>query len=316
MAVYTHLNEHEAAAFLRRFGLVRLLHLRGTDAGIENTNYFVDAEDAQGQTHALVLTLFERGVEGLPYFVALTTYLAAQGLPVPSPWCDRQQQAMQVLKEKPALLVPRFSGAHPATPNVEQCRVIGDALARMHVASAGFSQQRDNDRGPRWRQKVAQQVAPLLPADQRDLLLQQVQHWQQDLPALAQLPGGITHGDLFHDNALFDGNRLTGIIDFYNACTDLFLYDLAVLMNDWCSAADFTLDAVRVQAVLSGYENVRPLTTTEKNFWQKMLAYAALRFWLSRLENWHFPAATSAVKQKDPEPMRQLLLRRLLHRTD
>ncbi len=311
MAVYTPLSEAEASAFLHQFGLVKLLRLRGTEAGIENTNYFVDAEDAQGHPHALVLTLFERGAEGLPYFVALTTYLAAQGLPVPSPWRDRQQQAMHTLKEKPALLVPRFSGTHPVTPNAEQCRVIGDALARMHVASSGFSHQRDNDRGAQWRQQVAQKVAPLLPADQRDLLQQQVQNWQQDRPVLAQLPTGITHGDLFHDNALFDGNRLTGIIDFYNACTDLFLYDLAVLVNDWCSKPDCTLDESRVQAVLAGYESVRVLTLAEKKYWKKMLAYAALRFWLSRLENWYFPAANSTVKQKDPEPMRQLLLHRI-----
>ncbi|NPU94939.1 MAG: homoserine kinase [Gammaproteobacteria bacterium] len=311
MAVYTQLSENEVSAFLQPFGLVRLTRLRGTDAGIENTNYFVDAEDAGGRAHTLVLTLFERGADGLPYFVALTTYLAEQGLPVPFPYRDQQHQAIHVVKQKPALLVPRFSGAHPVTPNVEQCRVIGNALALMHRASPGFSQRRDNDRGARWREVTTAKLVEKLPSDQRELLQQQVRNWQQDLPALAQLPAGITHGDLFHDNALFEDNRLTGIIDFYNACHDLFIYDLAVLVNDWCSTVDFTLDEPRLQAVLLGYEELRPLEPLEKQFWPRMLAYAALRFWLSRLESWYFPAADSAVKQKDPEPMRQLLLRRI-----
>lgn len=311
MAVYTRVSAAEVTAFLGRFGLVRLHRLHATDAGIENTNYFVDAETADGTPHSLVLTLFERGSDGLPYFIALTTYLAAQGLPVPAPWCDSAQQALHWLKEKPVLLVPRLPGQHPAAPCREQCHVIGVALARMHGTSAGFPLHRDNDRGPPWRLHVAQKVAPLLPAGDRDLLWQQVQRWQAELPALASLPAGITHGDLFHDNALFDGNRLTGIIDFYNACTDLFIYDLAVLVNDWCSDPDSHLDTARVQAVLDGYQSVRPLQADEQAAWPRMLGYAALRFWLSRLENWHFPTAATRVSQKDPEPMRRRLLRRI-----
>jgi homoserine kinase type II len=311
MAVYTPLNETEVGEFLQAFGLVRLTRLRGTDSGIENTNFFVDADDAAGRSHALVLTLFERSADALPYFVALTTYLGEQGLPVPSPYRDRAQQAIQQVKGKQALLVPRFPGAHPKIPNVEQCRVIGNALALMHQASPGFSLRRENDRGARWREIIAPKVAAKLPVEQGDLLLQQVRNWQQDLPDLARLPSGISHGDLFHDNALFDGNRLTGIIDFYNACHDLFVYDLAVLVNDWCSEADFSLDENRLQAVLQGYGEIRTLTREEEAVWPRMLCYAALRFWLSRLESWHFSVAASGVQKKDPEPMRLLLLRRL-----
>ena len=311
MAVYTPLNETEVGELLQPFGLVRLTRLRGTDAGIENTNFFVDVDDSAGHSHALVLTVFERGADALPYFVALTTYLAEQGLPVPSPYRDHQQQAIQQVKGKPALLVPRFPGAHPKIPNIEQCRMIGNALALMHQASPGFSLRRENDRGARWREITAPKVAAKLPADQQELLLQQVRGWRDDLPMLAQLPAGISHGDLFHDNALFDGNHLTGIIDFYNACHDLFVYDLAVLVNDWCSEADFTLNENRLQAVLRGYAEIRALTPEEQSVWPRMLVYAALRFWLSRLESWHFSASAAGVQKKDPEPMRQLLLRRL-----
>ena len=312
MAVYTALNENEVAQFLQGFGLVRLLQLRATASGIENTNYFVDAQDSNGNTHALVLTLFERGdLQSLPYFIELTTYLSQTGLPVPAPYRDLQQQALHYLKQKACLLVPRFAGHHPTRPNFSQCESIGGALARMHLASSGFSLHRDNDRGARWREQLTAKLLPLLPPDQAELLQQQVDDWQQQLPALATLPAGITHGDLFHDNALFEGNQLTGIIDFYNACHDLFIYDLAVLVNDWCSTADLGFDMARLLAVLHGYENVRPLTMAERPFWPAMLRYAALRFWLSRLESWYFPQPGVTVKQKDPEPMRRLLLRRI-----
>ena len=312
MAVYTTLSETEVADFLRDFGLVRLLRLRATTSGIENTNYFVDAEDSAAHAHALVLTLFERGdPQSLPYFVELTTYLSQNGLPVPAPYRDFHQQALRQLKNRACLLVPRFTGQHPARPTVGQCTAIGAALATMHLASAGFSLHRDNDRGAHWREQVTQKLLPLLPPDQAQLLREQVDDWQQQLPVLAQLPSGITHGDLFHDNALFEGDRLTGIIDFYNACHDLFIYDLAVLVNDWCSTTDFAFDPARLLAVMWGYENVRPLTLQERPFWPAMLRYAALRFWLSRLESRHFPATDGAVQQKDPESMRRLLLRRI-----
>lgn len=309
MAVYTPLNETEVADFLRRFGLVRLVQLQATSSGIENTNYFVDAEDSGGQCHPLVLTLFERGdPQSLPYFVELTRYLGLRGLPVPAPWLDVRQQALQQLKSRTCLLVPRFSGQHPRHPTPGQCMAIGSALAEMHLASPGFAPRRDNDRGILWRQQLTARLLPLLPPDQAALLQEQVDDWQRQLPALAQLPSGITHGDLFHDNALFDGDRLTGIIDFYNACHDLFIYDLAVLVNDWCCTADFGLDPARLLAVLRGYEGVRRLSEQERPFWPAMLRFAALRFWLSRLESRHFPAPGSAAGQKDPEPMRCLLL--------
>ncbi len=312
MAVYTALSESDVAQFLQGFGLTRLLQLRATDSGIENTNYFVDAQDANGQQHPLVLTLFERGEpEALPYFIELTTYLSHCRLPVPAPYRDLRQQALHHVQGKACLLVPRFPGHHPIKPSLLQCAAIGTALARMHQASSGFSLRRDNDRGAAWRLRVLQKLQAVMPTSQWQLLQKYVTEWQQQLPALTQLPSGITHGDLFHDNALFEGDVLTGIIDFYNACHDIFIYDLAVLVNDWCSDVHFSLDPARVQAVVTGYESVRILSAQEQFFWSAMLRYGALRFWLSRLENWYFPTANLGVIQKDPEPMRLLLLARV-----
>lgn len=312
MAVYTVLTEPEVSAFLQKFGLSRLVQLRATASGIENTNYFVDAETTDGTPVALVLTLFERGdAQALPYFIALLAFLGERGLPVPVPYRDRHHVALHHLKHKACVLVPRLAGHHPQQPTATQCATIAAALARMHLSSRDFTLHRANDRGDRWRLRLADRLLPRLAPDQAALLRQQVDDWQRLLPQLNQLPRGITHGDLFHDNALFDGENLTGIIDFYNACDDVFIYDLAVLVNDWCSQVDYSFDQPRLMAALNAYQQVRPFTADEQHYWPAMLRFAALRFWLSRLEKWHFPGDGHQVQQKDPEPMRQLLLQRI-----
>lgn len=320
MAVYTTLSTDQVGAFIADFGFPVLEQLQATSAGIENTNYFVTACDRAGISQRLVLTLFERMTAAeLPYFVELTSYLASAGLPVPAPCRNQQGQALLTLANRPALLVPCFPGQHPATPNLAQCRAIAEAMARMHLASPGFSQRRSNDRGEMWRQMALQRLQPFLDATQKQLMRDQVSAWRLQLPQIDQLPAGINHHDLFHDNALFDGDRLTGIIDFYNACDDVFIYDLAVLVNDWCSDGSGQLVQDRYQAVLEAYQALRPLTAPEQALWPQMLGYAALRFWISRLLSWHSPDASGntrgktshTVSQKDPRPMQQLLEQRL-----
>ncbi|RLT96820.1 homoserine kinase [Ketobacter sp.] len=311
MAVYTPLSQDQTAKFIAAFGFVRLHSLEATHAGIENTNYFVSAEDQAGAKCRLVLTLFEQMPRSeLPYFVALTRFLSEAGLPVPAPYRNDQGEAVLQLAGKPAILVPCFSGRHPTTPNLAQCRAIAAAMARMHLSSPGFHQHRVNDRGAAWRDAAVQTLQPFLSPEQKSLLLQQVADWRLHQPQIDALPTGINHHDLFHDNALFDGDRLTGIIDFYNACDDSFIYDLAVLVNDWCSDPDGNLEPRRYQAVLDTYQQHRPFTSAEQQLWPRMLIYAALRFWISRLLSWHSPA-NKAVAQKDPLPMQRMLQRRL-----
>ena len=286
--------------------------VRATDTGIENTNYFVTARDQQGISRQLVLTLFERFALGeLPYFLELTTFLAHRGLPVPAPYRDRDDQALHLLAGKPAILVPRFGGHHPAIPNLAQCRAIAHAMAQMHLASPDFPQHRANDRDRPWREQALDQLQPFLQPAEKTLLQEQLADWRQHQSAIDRLPAGINHHDLFHDNALFEGDHLTGIIDFYNACDDVFIYDLAVLVNDWCSDASGALVAERYHAVMAAYQELRPLTTEESTLWPRILRYAALRFWISRLLSWHLHDARETVSQKDPAPMRRMLLQRL-----
>lgn len=311
MAVYTQLSESQVATFIAPFGFQRLLALKATDSGIENTNYFVTAEDAQQQPCRLVLTLFEMMPESeLPYFVALTSFLAQEGLPVPAPYRNAEGEAILHLQNRPAILVPCFAGHHPSTPTLEQCSAIADAMARMHLASARFHQRRQNDRGAQWREQAAQKLQPFLQQEQKELLLDQIADWRLHQTRIDKLPSGINHHDLFHDNALFDSGKLTGIIDFYNACDDCFIYDLAVLVNDWCSENNGELNQQRYDAVLNTYQKLRPFTNEEHTLWPRMLRFAALRFWISRLLSWH-SRSLRGVTQKDPEPMRRMLLQRL-----
>lgn len=314
MAVYTQLSEAQVAQFIGPFGFPRLLALKATDSGIENTNYFVSAENGQGEIHKLVLTLFEKVQEDeLPYFVELTSFLKHNGLPVPAPYRDHKGVAIHGLAGKPAIVVPCFDGRHPDTPNTAQCAAIATAMARMHIVSPQFQLHRNNDRGSSWRERALHRLQPLLSAEHRQLLTEQVNDWRRQQAALDALPCGINHHDLFHDNALFEADQLTGIIDFYNACDDVFIYDLAVLVNDWCSHGDGSIDTARYQAVLGSYQVIRPLTPAETQMWPRILCYAALRFWISRLLSWHEPGSHTKVAQKDPEPMRRMLLQRLTH---
>jgi len=312
MSVYTTLTPNEVEAFLANYEFRELTNLKATTAGIENTNYFLDCLDRNGQPLRLVLTLFEHlNPADLPYFVALTLFLHHKNIPVPYPYLDKNGEAIHVLKEKPTLLVPRFAGSHPHTPNPDQCKTIGNALAQIHMASSEFPERRINPKGSQWRIRESAHIIPLLNKDDGTLMANEVKKIEAALATYPNLPRGITHGDLFHDNALFNGNRLCGIIDLYNACHDYFMYDLAVVANDWCPTAVGTLDIQRYRSLIEGYTAARSPTDAEVKTWPIMLQLATFRFWLSRLIDWHNDDKAKMVEQKDPEPMKIMLLDRI-----
>jgi homoserine kinase type II len=301
MSVYTKVTEAQLADWLKAYSVGAPVELRGIAAGIENTNYFVTT------THGrYVLTLFERlPAEALPFYLGLMAHLARHGLPCPSPIADRQNRLLSALNGKPAALVTRLPGATITAPTPAHCAEVGAVLADMHVAGQSYPGTLENPRGPRWWREAAREVLPFLD-EPRTRLLESELEFQSRFRRL-DLQRGPVHADLFRDNVLFEGTRIGGVVDFYFAGVDAWLFDVAVTLNDWCIEAEGTLDRPRADAFLAAYHAVRPFTAAERDAWQVMLRAAALRFWLSRLHDFHLPRPGELVHAHDPEHFRRIL---------
>lgn len=309
MAVFTPLDEAQVSAFLEEFDAGSLVSLQGVPAGTENTTFFVTTSRRK-----LVLTLFEQGEhEELPFFVDLLDYLDEHRLPVPGPLHDRRGIALHSLAGKPCLLFPRLPGKHPLSPNPAQCRVLGDALGRMHRVSRHFPGSRPNPRDLHWLIPMHHRVLVFLSPQDQTLMKDEVEIYQDVFGNGPELPQGALHGDLFRDNALFEGDHLGGIIDFYNGCTGDLLFDLAIVINDWATDPTGRLDAERHDALLEAYQARRPLTATERDAWPMMLRMTALRYWLSRLLVVYVDPPAHDLTPHDPEQFRTILLARLAH---
>jgi homoserine kinase type II len=301
MAVFTSVSEAELSAWLGDYSLGQLLELQGIASGIENTNYFVTTSNGR-----FVLTLFEiLSADELPFYLNLMAHLARHGIPCPNPMANHANQFLGTLNGKPACIVSRLSGKSTTTPSNAQCAAIGAMLGQLHIAGQSFSQIMPNPRGASWRAATAPQVRPFLDAQQAALLesevaLQAQQNW-------TSLPQGVIHADLFRDNVLLEENRIGGLIDFYFACSDVLLYDVAITVNDWCTNSDGRLDAAKVQSLLRAYHSVRPLLDSEQRAWPLLLRAAALRFWLSRLFDLHLPRDGELIHAHDPRQFERIL---------
>ncbi|MEQ1598317.1 MAG: homoserine kinase [Methylotenera sp.] len=306
MSVFTTLNLEEVRVWLRDFTIGEIVELRGIAAGITNTNYFVITDSTR-----YVLTIFEHNkLEELPYFVDLMTHLAKHGVPCPAPIIDKNGLALHVLKGKPALMVSCLNGRDIETPNAAQCAQVASGLAQLHIAGQSFVKKSHNQRDQDWRDATVEQVMLKLSADEQKLLKTEL--YFQDKLDLSQLPHGVVHGDLFRDNVLFNGDKLGGFIDFYYACDDSFAYDVAIAVNDWCVLADGSFDDNKLNAFLNAYQAVRPFTAAENASWHALLRGAALRFWLSRLFDFYYPAEGELTHAKDPNHFKKILQHRIL----
>lgn len=306
MSVFTSVERAELERFLHAYEVGTLEYHAGIEAGIENTNYFVTTTAGR-----FVLTLFEQTpAAALDYFLDLMAFLAAADIPCATPVAARDGRLLATLKGKPAALVTRLAGhGLEQRPSRGQCAAIGAALARMHVAVAGFARQRPNDRGPAWRAQVIALLRDHVDVEER-ALFDTVLACDREVDWSSALPSGVIHADLFRDNALFEGEHLAGIIDFYYAHNGPFVYDLAVCVSDWCfHGGDF--DRPRAQALLAAYQRHRPLTIGEREAWVAALRTAGARFWLSRLKDRIFPRRGTLTHCKDPAPFRHVLERAL-----
>ncbi len=306
MAVFTELSFDEASVFVSALSIGELTALKGIASGIENTNYFADT--TQGR---YVLTVFERlTFEQLPFYLQLMKHLAGRGIPVPGPKADASGAILHTLKGKPAAVVDRLPGAHHLAPDGDDCAALGEMLARMHLAGQDFPLHQPNLRGLAWWNETVPEVAPFLTPPQRGLIEAELAHAQQvaSSPAHAALPRGAIHADLFRDNVMFDGGRLTGLFDFYFAGVDSYLFDIAVCINDWCIDLDSgRLAEERAAALVAAYDAVRPLAGVELRLMPAMLRAAALRFWISRLWDVHLPRDASLLTAHDPTHFERVL---------
>ena len=325
MAVYTEVSFAEAAELVRQLGIGELTTLRPCEGGIENTNYFVDTrnctvsctDSATGSSSGsgrYVLTIFERlDFEQLPFYLALMQHLAERGLPVPGPQADAAGRILHRLKGKPAAVVDRLAGRHPLAPAASHCASVGTLLARMHLAVHDFALRQPNLRGLAWWRETLPLVLPFLDANQRDLATSELQFQEQVAASAlhAALPRGVVHADLFRDNTMFEGDRLTGVLDFYFAGVDSFGFDIAVSLNDWCiDLATGRLEVDRASALISAYAAVRPLASAERRLMPALLRAAALRFWISRLWDAHLPRDAAVLTAHDPGHFERVLRER------
>jgi homoserine kinase type II len=285
MAVYTTPDPVELTALCRRLGLGAPRALQPVAAGVENSTWFLslDAAGSSDTPAEWVLTIVEQGdVEALRFPAALCAQLQDAGLPVPAPRPAPDGTRVHRLAGKPALLAPKAAGRHVLNPGAAHCRAIGDFLGRMHgQPQPAAVPPRGNPFGRDWLERAADRLATCLEATDRALLAEQLAHYRR-LEDAGELPRGSIHADLFRDNALFEGERLSAVIDFNSACIDWLLLDVAIALHDWAGRADGGFDAGRAAALLTAYARHRPVGAGERRAWPQVLGIAATRFWVSR----------------------------------
>ena len=301
MAVYTHVSAEALAIFLAGYDVGELISAKGIAEGVENSNYLIDTTQAR-----FILTLYERRVDAgdLPFFMALLDHLAGKGIAVPPAIKDRQGVEIQQLEGRPACLIKFLPGVSLSHPTPAQARATGEALGAMHLAVADFAPVRVNSMGVKtWRPLFKKCGSDLdrirrgLHADVATLVTDVVGSW----PTSAALPRIAIHADLFPDNVLMIGDRVTGLIDFYFACTDYRAYDLAVTHTAWAfDASGQHYDGAVGRALIEGYRTIVSLTDEEVAALPALARAACLRFFLSRAWDWLHTPADALVTRKDP----------------
>jgi homoserine kinase type II len=305
MAVYTEVSDEALSDFLALYDIGKVISFKGIAEGVENSNFLM--RTTQG---VFILTLYEKRVRAadLPFFVGLMEHLAERGVTCPQPVRNRSGEALGELAGRPAAIVSFLDGLWIRRPTVAHCAEVGHALARMHLAGADFPLKRDNALSLKgWpalfhaAEARANTVAPNLREDAEAELAFLDANWPK------RLPFGVIHADLFNDNVFFLGDKLSGLIDFYFACTDALAYDLAICLSAWCFEPDNAFNVSKGQALISGYERERPLEAAEIEALPVLARGAALRFMLTRLVDWLNVPPGAKVAPKNPIEYRDKL---------
>lgn len=302
MSVYTSVSDDEMRDLLTHYQIGEFQSLQGIAQGITNSNFFLHTD-----TGSYVLTVFEvLQQDELPFYLQLKQHLSENQVACPTPIAQISGRLDAQVAGKPACIVSKLSGRDTAVATEQQCFAVGAMLAQMHLASQSFPHSMTNPRHSKWWTESSLKLLPHLSPDDAQLL-------QDEIAFLAQnpdddLPHGIIHADLFKDNVLLDGDKVAGFIDFYYACNGSFVYDIAIAVNDWARHANNTLDKNLQAAFMRGYQSVRPLTVAERDYLPIAHRAGCVRFWVSRLLDFHFPAEGELTFIKDPNAFRDLLL--------
>lgn len=298
MAVYTHVDHQKIEDLLASYDIGALVSLKGIAEGVENSNFLLDTD--QGR---YILTVYEKRMrsEDLPFFLGLKSYLSNKGFPCPVPIADRENVVIHTLLDKPAAIVSFLPGKGVRRIHNYHVGALGAAMAELHIAGNDFSGSRANDLGlASWKQMFdrfadgMERYKPGLADQVHEHLVFLESHWPERLPA------GIIHADLFPDNVFFQGEALTGVIDFYFACTDMYIYDLAVCLNAWCFEHHNEFNITKAKLLLSRYHKIRPLQSAEIDALPVVATGAAMRFFLTRMHDWLHQVEGALVVPKDP----------------
>ena len=304
MAVYTSINSSDLNDWIEKFNFKDLVNFKGISSGVTNSNYLIQMAHSN-----YILTIFEHNnIEELPFYIDLMTYLAKENFLCPRPIENKNGQALGLLKEKPALMVSFLDGKEKVIRSPKSCYLVGQYLAKLHLTANNFPQLNKNTRGLDWVSDMYLNLKKYLSLENQGILELEINyHKEMDK---VELPEGIIHGDLFKDNVLFLNDKVSGFIDFYYACNEKFIYDIAIAINDWCIDQDGQINKSMFLEFIKGYQSERKLTDNEQEYLNVALRLAALRFWLSRLEDFYNAKEGEITSIKDPKHFKDILLDR------
>ena len=304
MAVYTSINSKELCDWLERYDFNDFVDFKGISSGVTNSNYLIKMSHSN-----YILTIFEHNnIEELPFYVDLMTYPAKHNFLCPSPVENMNGESLSLIKNKPALMVSFLKGKENSLRDADSCYLVGEHLAKLHLISNKFPQSNKNTRNLNWMLKMQLKLKKYLSLEDQELLTLEIDYHKKK--SMDELPEGIIHGDLFRDNVLFYDNEVSGFIDFYYACNDKFIYDIAIAVNDWCIDEDGKIDKSILESFINGYQSIRKLTDKERKYFKTGLRLAALRFWLSRLKDFYNAKEGEITSIKDPNHFKNILLDR------
>ena len=305
MSVYTKISSDEISMYLKDYSVGSFESLEGISDGIENTNYVLKTTDNE-----YIFTIFENiKIDKVIIYLELMNFLNKNNFKCAKVHITKNNELCKLIQNKPAAIIEKIPGSSIDNINAEHCYKVGKLLGNFHLLSNNFSYKLKDSRDISWRKDAYGRLEPILTEDEK-IFIEEALTIQKEFDKL-NLPRGIIHADLFRDNVLFNSEKISGMIDFYYSCNGVFIYDLAVVANDWCTDDSGNLITDKVENLMDSYSSIRKFDDNEKDYWNYALVVASLRFYLSRLLDLHFPKIGEITHIKDPNVFKNILKNRL-----